>query len=494
MRRADGSLATLPRIGLGALVAAGFVLAASDPFTILFFASYIVVGALLVVRRPDNIVSWLLVAIAFGLIGIAALPHVDIAAVNRGQATSADSLTVWLVGWAGAATFVGYLGLTVLFPSGRLPDGRWRLLASVLLGAGILIVILTAFAPTVTFNVNDGGITSLALRNPAAIRPDLVVWSWLPLADGGALPVIALLAVGVSSMFVRYHHAQGVLQLQLRWLVAAVLFVLVTIVIGLVATEFFGERIGGAAWIPVGVAYPTIPLAIGIAILRYRLYEIDRIVNRALVYGAVTAILAGVFAAATALSQRVFIAVTGETSDAALVLTTLAVATLYAPLRTRVEGVVERFFKYDQRQYGAYRDELTRLLELIDPVQAAGRLAREAMAETAAAGAAVTDARGRVVATAGTWSAPPTVTVPIRSHSGSTTSPLGSVLLGPRRDGQPHRPVRLEALSDIATVVATALGDRRSMSDWPSAQHRAARDRPEVALESAEVHATPTHP
>src|SRR5204862_497883 len=102
----------------------------------------------------------------------------------------------------------------------------------------------------------------------------------------------------------------------------------------------------------------AMPLAIGIAITRYRLYEIDRLINRALVYGSLTAILAGVFTAGIGLAQRLFVAATRETSDAAIVGTTLIVATLYAPLRKRPEALVDRAFKYEAREIGAYRGEL----------------------------------------------------------------------------------------------------------------------------------------
>jgi hypothetical protein len=221
--------------------------------------------------------------------------------------------------------------------------------------------------------------------------------------------------------------------------------------VGLVLGSIF-PSLGGLEWTVAIVAYPTVPAAIAIAVLRYRLYEIDRIVNRALVYGVVTAILAGVFAAVTLLSQRLFVGLTGQRSDAAIVLTTLAVATLFSPLRKRVEMLVDRYFKYDQRMFGAYRDELRKTLDVLAPARAAHRLAREALAETGAVGAAVMGRDGSVVASAGDWPAEPSIAVPV----GADGAPLAAVLLGPRPDGRPHRTRAISALGEVAAMAGIA--------------------------------------
>jgi hypothetical protein len=195
------------------------------------------------------------------------------------------------------------------------------------------------------------------------------------------------------------------------------------------------------------------PIAIGIAITRYRLYDIDRLINRALVYGSLTAILAGVFTAAVGLAQRLFVAYTGSTSDAAIVLTTLVVATLYAPLRKRLEGLVDRWFKYESREFGAYRAELTHFLTLADPDRAARRLVAEAVRELPATGAAVVDAAGQTLATAGEWPQHASMRLPI----GRGDSAAGMLLVGPRADGRPHDAREVEELADIAILVGLAI-------------------------------------
>ena len=202
------------------------------------------------------------------------------------------------------------------------------------------------------------------------------------------------------------------------------------------------------------------PIAIGIAITRYRLYDIDRLINRALVYGSLTAILAGVFTAAVGLAQRLFVLATGETSDAAIVATTLIVATLYAPLRKRLEAVIDRRFKFEHARFGAYRDELTKHLSVMDPQRAATRLIQEAVRELGAVGGAVLDGGGQPTATAGTWPVEPVEQVrrlPIPDGTGAFTA----LALGPRPNGEPLDPSALAALEELAGLAAVAAGAAR---------------------------------
>jgi hypothetical protein len=450
--RSDGTLSYPGRIGLIALAAVGLVLAVVDPFTLLSFLSYLAIGILLAIRRPNTVVSWLLIAIALSFTGTSTQPGVDVQGLIDGTASLYDKIVTWAAVWSGQLLFTLYAALAAVFPSGALPAGRWGRALRIVLSLSALVVLLSALGPTADVNQGD---ESMQVPNPFGVIPAG------PIAELGKVVglgvAIAAIAIAVASLLARYRTATGTARLQLRWLLAAITFVLFGILFGILATVFTGDQFGGIIWLPAVVAYPTVPIAVAVAIFRYRLYQIDRIVNRALVYGAVTAILAGVFAAATALSQRVFIALTGESSDASVVLTTLAVATAYTPVRTRVESFVDRYFKYEQRRYGAYRDELNRLLGLVDPVHAARRLATEAAAETRAVGVAVTDADGRVLASAGQWPTDSATTVPIRARS----APVGSIILGPRRDGEPHDAAALETLAEVAIMAAAAIGERR---------------------------------
>ena len=451
MLRRDGTLSWPLRIALVAVCGAGLaVVATADPFATVFFVSYVVVGLVLAVRRPTNLVSWLLIGIAFGFIGTTTRVDLDIPHLKTGTASAGDEIWAWVSAWSGSATFVLFTALAATFPTGRLPAGRWRAPIVAGLSVGVASVVLAMIAPKLT--VSTDGANDVLVPNPIGLIPDFDALQQVML--GSFLVVVAAFALGVASMLARYRGATETMRLQLRWLLAAISFVLFGISCGLVLGMLFGNQLDGSIWIPAIIAYPTVPVAVGLAVLRYRLYEIDRIVNRALVYGTVTAILAGVFAAVTLLTQRVFVALSGQRSDAAIVLTTLAVATLYTPVRKRVELLIDRYFKYDQRLFGAYREELRRTLEVLAAAPAALRLAREAVKETGAVAAAVIGSDGKVVASAGEWPAEPSITVPLNTGR----APLTAVVIGPRRDGRPHRPQAVAALGEVATLAALASG------------------------------------
>jgi hypothetical protein len=149
----------------------------------------------------------------------------------------------------------------------------------------------------------------------------------------------------------------------------------------------------------------------------------------------------------------VFVAATGETSDAAIVLTTLVVATLYAPLRKRLEAIVDRRFRYDERRFGPYREEVQRILSVLEPRSAADRLAREAMRELAASGAAVLGAGDRPTAHVGEWPLRPAVRLAIPGGGDW----MASIVVGPRVDGRPHDPRSIAELQEVVVLAAAAV-------------------------------------
>ena len=358
--RGSSTAAVEPTIGwpgrllLIALLAGGTFIGiawAFDPFALLFWASYASVAALLIVRRPRNVIGWLLLAIAFGFIGTTSRPAVDLAALEQGVGSIGDELWMWVGSWAGAATFIGFFTLMLVFPSGRLPGGRWRRPSMALVAIGSLIVVLAAFAPTVTFSP-DGGSAEIVAPNPVAILPDLPIWSIVP--SGGAVtivPILVLLPIGVVTLAMRYRRATGAPRLQLRWLVAAVAFMAGAVVAGLTMLAVAGED-AWFAWVPAIIAYPTIPVAIGIAVLRYRLYEIDRLISRTIGWAIVTGVLVGTFALLILGLQAVVEPLTGG-NTLAIAGSTLVVAALFNPVRTRVQRAVDR--RFDRSRYDGER-------------------------------------------------------------------------------------------------------------------------------------------
>jgi hypothetical protein len=328
------------RIALIGLTIAGAWLASADASTFLFFASYMTAGAILVALRPRNVVGWLLIVVAFGFIATTLPPDVDLAAVHRGDATTRDNLIVWIEGWAGLASYVGFVAMTVVFPTGRIP-ARGRRTSTILLVAGIVLIVLAATAPTVSISVS--ATTTVEVPNPLPILPDLPIWSILPIESLIWPSIFALLIIGVARLVLRYRRATGIEQLQLRWLVAAVVFLLVGVLIAIGLIIAFGDLVTDYAWIVALFAYPTIPLAIGVAVLRYRLLEIDRIISRTIAYLVITGLLVVAYAAAILVLQGPLGVMTGG-DTVSVALSTLIVAALFQPIRGRVQRAVDRRF------------------------------------------------------------------------------------------------------------------------------------------------------
>lgn len=439
-------LACLVPLAVGAIRA----LTTGDIGSLLFYLLFIVlpanlgiVGTVLTIRRPRNRIGWLLLIAG-------ALAAVTFASGDYGrQAIAAgqpDAPLALLATWIGTWAFIPAIGMLVVFvpllyPTGELLGRRWRVVVAV----GIVgIAVGTLGSAAAPGPMGDG-----APSNPfAPPEPVLTVIQVASTVGNVFAPPVFLLAL--SSVLIRFRRSTGVERQQIKWFLFVAAIATIAFAVSILSPA---GPVSDTAWIVGLVTVAALPIAIGLAILRYGLYEIDRIVNRALVYGVVTAVLAGVFAAATTLAQRIFISASGQASDVAIVLETLVVVAVYAPVRKRVEGLVDRYFKYDQRAYGPYLDELRRLLDLVDPRRAAARLAREAMTHTGATGVAVTGRGGAVLGSAGTWPADPSVSVPIEVAG----SPITAVLVGPRRDGKPHAPASLRELGEAAAVVAIAI-------------------------------------
>lgn len=348
-QRRLGIVATL---GLAVVLLVGLVVSVSDGFTALYFLAYSCVGAVLAVRRPRNPIGWLLVAIGFGFIGTGTPAASDIAAAAAGTANLGVRLGIWVAGWSGVAWFLGFFALMVVFPTGRLPDGRWRVASRLLLGLGAVLIVLTMASPSFDMTVANGA-ESITVANPFAVLPDLPLWSALSFTnDLWSVALVILLVVGMVSIIVRYRRSTGILRLQLRWLVAAVTFLVVAIVVGFVIVGLFSDVVGGLGWTFALIAFPTVPVAVGVAVLRYRLLEIDRIVSRTVGYALVTGILAVVYVGSILLLQGALVAVT-QAQTIAVAASTLLVLALFQPLRRRIQRIVDR--RFDRAHYDAER-------------------------------------------------------------------------------------------------------------------------------------------
>jgi hypothetical protein len=364
----ERQLGRVGRVALVGILIGGTILAATDPISLLFYLGYASVGVLLVIRRTSNPIGWLLLLIAFSFIGTTARPGTDVQTLQAGTATTGELVFAWTSSWAGLVSYLAFVGLAVLFPSGHLPANRWRWPTVACLTIGLMLVAATAVAPTFTYNV-DAGITNVVILNPFAILPGLPLWSLVP--DVGLVALVfnlGLLVVAVAALVVRFRRSTGIDRLQLRWLASSVVLCIGAVAFGLGTLAIFGNA-ARVAWIPAIVAYPMVPLAIGVAIMRYRLYEIDRIISRTLSYGVVTATLALVFVAVVLGLQAALEPITGG-NTIAVAASTLVVAALFQPITKRVKTVVDR--RFDRARYDGERTVAAFAARLRDQVELEG--------------------------------------------------------------------------------------------------------------------------
>src|SRR5215218_2540751 len=309
--------------------------------------SYAPVGALIASRHPANPVGWLLClyGLVISLSGFSA-QYATYALLARPDSLPGGEVMAWITSWI--LPIIN--GLTVfyilLFPTGRLPGRRWRWLAWLSVAFVVVGVILAAFSPGALLGMLG------PIRNPLGVEGFTNVYKAVLFTMAPLLTLAAALAV-----FLRLRRAMGVERQQIKWFTYAAVAtvsatILAYIIPGVIDTPTWFERLGYALNI---VTIPAIPVAIGIAILRYRLYDIDLIINRTLVYGLLTATLAVVYFGGVATTQAIFGALTGQEQQPqlAVVISTLAIAALFIPLRRRIQSFIDRSFyrrKYDARK------------------------------------------------------------------------------------------------------------------------------------------------
>jgi hypothetical protein len=303
------------------------------------FGAFAVVGALLVAKRPTNAIGWIMATVAL----MVAIFHTgDTYAaymmVTRGHPDALAVVSAWIGSWYWYPLLaLALVYLPLLFPDGRLPSRRW-LPVAVLSGIGTLgMVALGALADTLPVNEARG----YEIDNPIGIEG---------LAFVEDLPVFVVLTgilfVGIAgaaaSVVVRFRRSRGVERQQMKWFVYAAALLLL-IPVGDLLPDIFTNLV-------FSLPLMALPTAIGIGVLRYRLYDIDLVINRTLVYGPLTAMLVLVYLGAVVSLQYAFRALTGQGSQIAIVASTLAIAALFNPLRKRVQAFVDRRFyrrKYD---------------------------------------------------------------------------------------------------------------------------------------------------
>jgi len=302
------------------------------------------VGMLVAVRRPGNLLGWLLLGcgVLFSLQGGSVAYSILDYRLHHGTLPLGRLAIALQPTWAGGLVLVA--GALWLFPDGHLPTGRWRRVGGALFAAGLVFAAL-AFVPLVivaaghTVRVDANGAPA-ALDHPAGLG--LV---WVIVENIGFFALIISWVVWLALQVPKYRKSSGERRLQLKWLYSGAAVFIVCLGFGL----FQSDSVSGQAAVVGGVlaaGVAALPIALGIGIMKYRLYEIDRIISRTLAYAIVTGLLVGVYAGLVLLATGVL----RFSSPVAVAAATLAAAALFNPLRRGVQRIVDRRFnraRYD---------------------------------------------------------------------------------------------------------------------------------------------------
>jgi hypothetical protein len=311
---------------------------------------------------------------------------------------------------------------------------------------------LNIFAPT-----NQSELRLPPLPNPLGITIPPGIYG--PLNGISFLGIAVVTLIVAVSVVIRFRQAAGEEREQLKWFAyAGVLaaFVFAIIIFGVfLLPDAVMTQIGGVLF---SLLLAGFPLAIGVAILKYRLYDIDLLINRTLVYVPLTGIIAGIFAASITLSQELFVALTGQQSEAATVLTTLIVVAAFEPIKSGLQHLVDRRFKEARdptEELHAIRDQARTLLQVIDMKPSTRHLLDAAVRAFNATGGAVSllqNGEAHVLYTSREWTGEAHLSVPLENDG----TKWGELALGARRSGADYSEQDRAALLDTVAPVSRA--------------------------------------
>jgi hypothetical protein len=410
------------------------------------------IGILIAVSRPRNPLGWIFFAIGFsqGLVSFA-FQYATFSMVTSPDALPGGPLMsvlgqiAWLPGLSLMLTYA-----ILLFPTGHLPSRRWRVLGWL---SGLPLVF---FIPFAIYTWPYRGL--VLLLHPEQIQPAAGIYAVLSQVS---FPILLLCGLAcVVSLIVRFRKADLTERQQIKWVIfSACIFFVAIVLTDLNPTGAFLREHGLTflLMVPVSIALPA---AVGMAILRYRLWEIDILINRTLVYVPLTGILSGVYAASISLLQKAFIAITGAKSDGAIVLTTLILASTFTPIKNALQALVDRRFKNPAEPLAAlktYRRQIQTVAEVVDKKSALKHFLDESVsALQASSGAIFLSHAGapQVVSVTGDWVAGlEALSIPI----GKETGDVGTLYLGLRRDGTPYTESEISSLTGVADILGLVL-------------------------------------
>lgn len=304
----------------------------------IFFAMlwFVVIGALIVGRHQTHLIGWMFIVTALSFAAsLFAQAYAIVALQTAPGSLPAGEAMAWLGFWIEMpGTAVIALFLPLLFPDGRLPSPRWRLVAWSAGALAVVAVLASMFAPAVFPGFPN-------VRNPMGIA----AWSGAFAFVDALTDVVffLLIVLTAAALFDRVRRADAEERLQVRWFVFAGSIVILGFLVDLLRVIY--PELQAASIVLTVVAVTVMPVAVGIAILRYRLYDIDVIINKTLVYGLLTAVLAGLYTANLAIFERLFVAITGEQSDFAIVMTLFVLTTVFTPIKHSLQSAVDSRLK-----------------------------------------------------------------------------------------------------------------------------------------------------
>jgi hypothetical protein len=302
------------------------------------FYAFPLVGALIATRQPENATGWLFVAIGLCQgITLAGAAYADYALFAGRASLPAGAWAAWVAAGVDVVFIIGILTLVLLFPTGRPPSRRWRRVLAALVAGGLMLMLATLLNPGQFFD-------PLPIDNPAAFGGAGTLSNVVAVV--GALVFVPAGIATLGGAVLRFRRARGVERQQFKWFALAVSLLLACF---LLTTLGVLESLTYAL---IGFAFAGIPVSVGIAILRYRLYDIDRVISKTLVYGSLTVLLGAAYVALVLGGQALFSSFAGG-GDLAIAVSTLAVAALFLPLRARVQRLVDR--RFYRRRYDAQR-------------------------------------------------------------------------------------------------------------------------------------------
>ncbi|MDX6688755.1 MAG: hypothetical protein QOG15_212 [Solirubrobacteraceae bacterium] len=311
-----------------------------------------VIGAVVAARLPGNAVGWVLLEIGVGLgFSVSAAAYGELG-ISSSSGLPGDHIAAWIGTWTFVPViYVGIVLLLYLFPDGRFMSRRWKRIAIASLAIVLFATVGQAFAPGPLDGASD-------IDNPLGASGGLGD-AIIGLRNLGNLLGLPATLLALSGIVVRFRRSRGIERQQLKWITFSLALIAVSAAVNV-------PNIGtNVPFFITMLAVASLPVAIGVAMLRYRLYDIDVVINRALVYAVLTATLAGAYLGTVLLLQLILSGVTSN-SSLAVAASTLAVAALFQPARRRIQAAVDRRFyrrKYDAAQtlarFGArLRDEV----------------------------------------------------------------------------------------------------------------------------------------